>query len=171
LRPSATEYASFYAGYVELVPEEDVLPVLEGQIAVLRRLAETLPADRSGHRYASGKWSVREVIGHMTDVERIFAYRALRIGRGDQTPLPGFDENAYMEKSGFDRRTLEDLVEELIHVRQATLALLRHLDNDAWARVGSANNAPVSVRGLAYVTAGHFRHHLTVLRDRYGVEV
>jgi len=171
LRPANTEYASFYAGYVGLVQEEDVLPVLEEQIGVLRRLAETLPADREGFRYAPGKWSVREVIGHLGDTERIFGYRALCIGRGDQTSLPGFDENAYMETASFDRRTAADLIEELVHVRQANLAMLRHLGDEGWARVGTANAAPVSVRALAFVMAGHLRHHLNILRERYGVEV
>jgi hypothetical protein len=170
LRPSNTEYASFYAGYVGQITEEDVLPVLEEQIAQMRQLAETLPADKEGYRYAPGKWSVREVVGHLTDAERVFGYRALCIGRGDQTPLPGFDENAYMETAGFDQRTLADLVDELAHVRRANLAMLRHLGEDGWARVGTANANPISVRALAYIMAGHLRHHLNVLRERYGVE-
>jgi hypothetical protein len=171
LRPANTEYAPFYAGYVGQVQEEDVLPVLEEQVDVLRRLAETLPADREGFRYAPGKWSVREVIGHLADGERVFGYRALCIGRGDQTSLPGFDENAYMENASFDQRTVADLVEELVLVRQANLILFRHLGEEGMAQVGTANDAPVSVRALAYVMAGHLRHHLNILRERYGVEV
>ena len=168
-RPADTEYAPFYAGYVSNVAEEDVLPILGDQIAELSRLLERVPAERETYRYAPGKWSIREVIGHLGDAERVFGYRAFCISRGDQTPLPGFDENVYVERSGSDERPLAELVSELASLRESNLALLRRLDADAWTQVGTANGNPVSVRALAYIMAGHLRHHLKILRERYGV--
>lgn len=168
-RPFDDEYAPFYAGYVELVPETDVLPVLEAQSEELRRAAEAVPADRETFRYAPGKWSVREVFGHMADAERLFAYRALSIARGNDVELPDFDENASMGPARFDARPLASLVDELVAVRAANLPLYRHLAPEDWLRVGTAAGSPVSVRALAFMAAGHVRHHLGVLRERYGV--
>jgi uncharacterized damage-inducible protein DinB len=123
----------------------------------------------AGHRYAPGKWSVREVLGHLCDAERIFAYRLLRIARGDKTPLEGFDENVYVPAGAFDNRTLADLREEWTATREATVALVRGLPADAWTRRGSANGTSVTAAALAYIILGHVEHHLGVLRDRYGV--
>ena len=117
--------------------------------------------------YAPGKWTIKQVVGHICDAERIFAYRALRFARGDVAPLPGFDENAWMPAARFDARPLGDLAAELDAVRRATLALLRTFDADALARRGTANNKEISVRALAYVIAGHERHHVGILRERY----
>ncbi|HEX2205557.1 MAG TPA: DinB family protein [Longimicrobium sp.] len=167
LRPGADEYAPFYAGYVARVPEGDVVATLERQLDEVVRFFRDVPAEREGHRYAPGKWSVREVAGHIADTERIMAYRALRIARGDATPLPGFDENAYVPPSGFDARPLASLAEEWAAVRRATLPLFRHLDAEGWARRGTASDAAVSVRALAHIIAGHAEHHLEVLRTRY----
>ena len=168
-RPAESEYAPFYAGYVAQVAEVDVLAVLEGQPEVIRRVAASVPAEREGFRYALGKWSVREVFGHLADAERLFTYRALSIARGNAVELPGFDENGSMEHSGFDNRPLASLTDELLAVRAATLPLIRHLDSDAWSRIGTANGKSVSVRALVFITAGHVRHHLEILRERYGV--
>lgn len=168
-RPSETEYAPFYAGYMGLVPEEDVLPLLEEQIAEVRRVAAAIPADQEGYRYAPGKWSFRQVFGHLTDAERVFGFRAFCFSRDQQTPLPGFDENVYVDRGGFDERTLADLVDEWVSVRRSNVALLRSFGPDVWSRTGTANNHPISVRALAFIMAGHLRHHLGVLRDRYGV--
>lgn len=168
-RPAESEYAPFFAGYVAQVPEADVLAVLESQPEVIRRVAAGVDLEREGFRYAAGKWSVREVFGHMADTERVVIYRALSIARGNDVELPGFDENGSVEASGFDQRPLASLVDELLAVRTASLPLFRHLDADAWQRVGTANGHPVSVRALAFITAGHVRHHLAILRDRYGV--
>ncbi len=168
-RPTPSEYAPFYAGYIAALPDGDVLQILEQQVAELRRLAAGTPADRETFRYADGKWSVREVVGHMIDAERIFAYRALRFSRGDQTPVPGFDENDYVAASHFDRRPLSDLAGELVLVRQSNLALLRGFAPEDWTRTGTANGHAISVRALAFIIAGHVRHHLNILRDRYGV--
>ncbi len=169
--PAPEEYAPFYAGYVNRIgQDEDILAILEEQLqstpALLRRVDES----RGTFRYAAGKWSIKEVIGHLADTERIMSDRVLRIGRGDPTPLPGFDEDAYVPAMEADARALHDLVSEWSDVRRATLALFRGLPSAAWARRGIANGTTVSVRALAYIVAGHERHHLETLRNRYGVK-
>lgn len=166
-RPAPSEHAPFYARYVDGVPDGDLLSILEAQLNQVLAFVRGLPESRGGHRYAPGKWSIREVLGHMMDTERIFAYRALRIARGDATPLAGFEENAYVAAASFDARTLADLAEEYEAVRRSTLHLFRHLDREALARAGTANNAAVTVRALAWIIAGHERHHLGLLRGAY----
>jgi uncharacterized damage-inducible protein DinB len=166
-RPEAGEYAPYYAGYISQVPEGDVVELLRAQIRETMELLGGILEERGGHRYAPGKWSIREVVGHMADVERIMAYRALRIARGDRTPLPGFDENAYVPAANFDARTLDSLAREYVTVRRATVAFLETLDAEAAARRGTVNNLEVTVRALAYIIAGHERHHVNILRERY----
>ena len=165
-RPEADEYAPDYERYVSQV-EGDVLETLERQGAQTLALLGGLSEDAAGSRYEPGKWSVKELVGHVIDGERVFAYRALRFARGDATPLPGFDQDPYVAAANSDARTLASLAEEFGHVRAATLALLRSLDPEAWARRGTANDAEVSVRALAYIIAGHEAHHVRVLRERY----
>lgn len=166
--PEATEYAAFYGGYVQLVTEEPVV-ALESQGRKTQVLLAGLTDAQAGHRYAEGKWTVRDVAGHLVDVERVLSYRALRIARGDATALHGFDENAYADVAGADRRPIGELAAELAAVRNATLALFRGFDAAAWRRRGIANGNPVSVRALAYIIAGHERHHSEILRTRYGI--
>jgi hypothetical protein len=168
-RPADTEYASFYRGYVSLVPEDDVLAVLEGQADVVARAVSGVPADMQMFRYEPGKWSVRELVGHVGDAERVFGYRAFCISRGEQAPLPGFDEKQYTARSGYDSRSLLELVDVFTVLRRANLSMLRALDAAAWDLVGTANAVPVSVRALAFIMAGHVRHHLRVLHERYGM--
>ncbi len=168
-RPSQDEYADSYAPYLAALPGEDALVELGRQIDDVRALADATPEERGGYRYAEGKWSVREVLGHLIDAERIFSYRALCISRGDTTPLPGFDENLYVAASDYDQATLSVLAEELVALRRANLALLGRLSPEACQRMGTANGRPVSVRALAFAMAGHLRHHLGVLAERYGV--
>lgn len=168
-RPADDEYAPFYAGYVSLVPEQDVLVALERQLDELRALRAAVPGARESFRYAPDKWSVRQVVGHLTDGERVFGHRLFCFSRGEQAPLPAFDENAYVAQSAYDRVPLADLVDELVTVRLSNLAVLRRLDDETWGRVGTASGKPVTVRALAYVMAGHPRHHLTILRERYGL--
>ena len=168
-RPPQTEYAPFYAGYVALVPETDILAVLEGQVDAIRRLLAPVPAEKESYRYAEGKWSLRQVLGHLVDGERVFGYRAFCFSRGEQAPLPSFDENQYVDAARADSIPLAELLEELALVRQGNLVVLRRLDAREWARVGTASGKPVSVRALAWIMAGHPRHHLNVLRERYGV--
>jgi len=166
-RPSQAEFAPFYVGYVSLVPEADVIQVLEGQAADVRLQTRAFIPAREQFRYAEGKWSVREVLGHMTDAERVFGFRAFCFSRGDENPLPGFDENDYVARAGFDRRSLADLVQEFGQLREANLTILRRLDDEAWRRMGTASGKLVSVRALAYIMAGHVRHHLHILSTRY----
>jgi hypothetical protein len=125
-------------------------------------------SERDGNfRYAPDKWTVKDVLGHLADSERIFAYRALRIARADQTPLPGFEQDDFVRSGGFNERTLASLLEEFASVRSASLALYRSLDKDAWLRCGTANNDQISVRALAFITAGHELHHEKILEERY----
>jgi uncharacterized damage-inducible protein DinB len=166
-RPESNEYASFYAGYVERVPEDDVLSVFESQSAETQRLLSTLDDARASYRYAEGKWSIKEVIGHITDAERIFGFRALAIARGEQQSLPGFDEQAYMREANFDRWRIGDLAEHYALSRRANIVFFRNLPAEAWTRRGMANDSAITVRALAYIIVGHERHHVNVLRERY----
>lgn len=168
-RPEPDEIPSPWIGYIQRVPEPDPVNVCAAQIEDTATLLRGLSDTEAMYRYGRGKWSVKEVVGHLCDIERIMSYRALRIARGDSTPLPGFDENAYVPAAKFDDRSLTDLVGELRTVRASTLALLRTFDADAWRRRGNANGKPVSVRALAYVIPGHERHHVEILKTRYGI--
>ena len=166
-RPAPTEYAQYFGRYIALVPDGSIVEILRRQIAGTRDLVAGLPETRARHRYAPGKWSVKEVLGHVADSERVFAYRALRIGRADETPLPGFDENAYTAASTFDDRPLPAVIAELEAVRAATVALLEGFGAEAWSRRGTANGVAVTVRGIAWIIAGHELHHRSILRERY----
>jgi DinB superfamily len=168
-RPGESEYAPFYAGYVAKIAAVDVLDVLERQSEQLRELASVASPEQQVFRYAPGKWSVREVVGHLIDGERVFGYRAFRIGRGDQTPLPGFDENQFVAASDYDRRDLASLTDEFALVRAANLAVFRGLSEADSRRIGTANGQPISVRALAFIMAGHVEHHLAILGERYGL--
>lgn len=166
-RPRSDEYAPAFERYVSRVTETDVEDAL-------RRQRDELPAALRGvrgpaerHRYAQGKWSVREVVGHLIDCERIFGYRAVCVARGEKAPLPGFDEDEYAAQATFDEYPLEELLQEFVHVREGHLAFFRHLNEEAWRRRGISNGNPVSVRALAFVMVGHVRHHLAVLQERY----
>jgi hypothetical protein len=168
-RPEADEYAHFYAGYVARVTEDDILGVLAAQKDDIGTLARSLPEAKQSYRYAEGKWSVGEVLSHLIDGERVFGYRAFCFSRGEQAPLPSFDENQYVSASRAGDVPLVALAGEFATVRESNLAFLRRLGDDAWARTGTASGKPVSVRALAWIMAGHPRHHLAVLRERYGV--
>ncbi len=162
------EYPSHFERYVSLVPSSgDVLTVLQEQADATLELLRTLPESKGGFRYAPGKWSVRELVGHVIDTERVLAYRALCFARGDKTPLPGFAEADYVNHASFDERTLDDLAAEFALVRAATLSLFDHLDSAAWVRTGIASGNEVSVRALAHIIAGHELHHRGILRERY----
>lgn len=169
--PAPGEYAPFYAGYVAAVAGADVRALFGRQCAVLDAACAALSEEGALHRYAPGKWSIKEVVGHLSDTERVFAYRALRVARGDVTPLPGFDENDFVAASGSDRRPLGALLNELRLVRASTLALLDGMDAEAWERRGTASGAQVSLRALAHIMAGHVEHHLRILGERYGLPV
>ena len=169
--PAKDEYADFHTGYIAAVAHEvDAIGALERQqstIDAMRRLDE----QQASHRYADGKWSVRAVIGHLIDSERVLSYRLMRIARGDRTPLPRFDENTVANNSNADSRKVADLADELSLVRASTLALVKSLDDFAVARRGVVGEWSLSARALAFIIAGHFEHHINVLRDRYGISV
>ena len=167
LRPKADEYLPYYDRYISKVEEGEITDILSRQIEVTLDLLRSIPESRGGHRYGPGKWSIREVIAHIIDAERIFAYRALRVARGDTTPLASFDENAYTPMSGAEQRTIADLAEELEAVRRATTLLYAHLGDEALGRRGTASNATITPRALAYIIAGHELHHVQILRERY----
>ncbi len=166
-RPEETEYLAYYGKYVSLVPDNNILEVLSEQLDETLTLLRSVPEMRGGFRYAEGKWSVKELVGHMIDTERIFAYRALRFARNDRTPLPGYEQDDYIRNASFDACALADLAAEFESVRRSTLFLFKHLDGEAWRRKGVASEAEVSVRALAYIIAGHELHHRGILRDRY----
>jgi hypothetical protein len=168
-RPEPSEYAAYYAKYIAALPDGDIVELLEAQQSQLASFPRRVPADRETFRYGEGKWSVREVFGHLTDAERVFGYRLLCISRGQTTSLPGFDENQFVAESHSNDRPLRALVDELVMVRESNLIVIRALTDEAWTRMGNANNAPVSVRGLAHIMAGHITHHFGILRDRYGI--
>lgn len=168
-RPAADEVSPHFVGYIAKVPERDPVAVMASQIDVTAALLRGLSEADARKRYAPGKWSVKEVVGHLADTERIMAYRALRIARGDETPLPGFDENTYVPPAKFDARPLADLIGDLFTVRAATVALFRTFDADAWRRRGTASGKPISVRALGYMIPGHERHHVEILKTRYGL--
>ncbi|MGE5176553.1 MAG: DinB family protein [Hyphomicrobiales bacterium] len=167
VRPERAEYPEYYHRYVELVPGGPIVATLRDQILETLRLLEPLPEARAMHRYAPGKWSVKEVVGHMADAERVFAYRALRFARADATPLTPFEENDYVANGNFDARALPDLLAELRAVREATVRLFDPLDDAAAARKGSTPAGSVSARALAWIIAGHERHHRGILAERY----
>lgn len=168
-RPLESESAPYYQGYIAHVTEEEILPVLRSQLDELDVLLGRVTPERETYAYAEGKWSVREVVGHLIDAERVFGYRAFCIARGETRNLPGFDENDYMLSAPYDRIDLEDLLSELRLVRLSNIAMLRTLDEEAWMRIGTANDNQVSARALAFIMAGHVRHHMGVLRERYQV--
>jgi hypothetical protein len=165
--PEISEYQSYYKKYIELVQGDNLTDVLDQQLteslAMLCRISET----KSLHRYEPAKWSIKEVVGHLVDSERIFAYRALRFARNDHTPLSGFDQDPYVAEANFDGRPWSELVAEFEHVRHSTILFYRGLKPEAEQRFGVANNAPITVRALGYVIAGHELHHMGVLREKY----
>ncbi len=168
-RPAESEYAPYYQSYVAQVSEEEIVPVLRSQLDDLDLLLGKVAPERETYRYAEGKWSIREIAGHLIDGERVFGYRAFCIARGEPQNLPGFDQNDYMLTAPYDRIELKDLLAEFRLVRLANNAMLRTLDEDAWNRTGTANDNQVTVRALAFIMAGHVRHHMGVLRERYGI--
>jgi hypothetical protein len=168
-RPAPTEYAAFYRGYVSEVPDGNLLAQLEQQGRETVALFRTVDEPKSQHRYAPGKWTIREVLGHMIDAERVFTYRALTFARGDTTSLPSFDENQWAKTSNAGSRSMTELIPEYQAVRAATIRLFRGFGDEEFARTGMANNNPFTVRAVAYIIAGHERHHLKILKERYGV--
>lgn len=166
-RPEANEYAPYYEKYVSLVPEGDVVETLRRQSEEVSALLAGIPEERAGYAYAQGKWSIKQVVGHIIDTERVFAYRAMVIARGERQALPGMEQDEYMAGADFDARTLADLAEEFSHLRRANVLMLRGFTEAAWTRRGVASDNEVTVRALAHIIAGHAAHHTQILRTRY----
>ena len=166
-RPQPGEYAAYYDRYISLIEGEEILATLDQQRKETMLLLCGRDEEDGNFRYAPGKWSAKEVLGHVCDTERIFAYRALRFSRADATPIEGFEQDDYVRNGSFANLSLADLIEEFIAVRRATLSLLRNLDEAAWLRRGMANKSEVSVRALAYIIAGHEVHHRRILEEKY----
>lgn len=166
-RPDPSEYNTYFDRYISLVPAGDIIALLAVQLDDTVALLRDLTEEQALHAYAPGKWTIKEVIGHIADTERVFAHRALRFARADETPLPGFDENAYTPAGAFNVRPLASLISELSAVRRATVALLAGLPVEAWQRGGRASDNFITVRALAWTTAGHELHHRSILAQRY----
>jgi hypothetical protein len=166
-RPEAGEYAPYYDRYISMIEGEDILGTLDRQRREMMLLLSGRDDEDGDFRYAPEKWNAKEVLGHVCDTERAFAYRALRFSRADATPVEGFEQDDYVRNGPFAQRPLADLVEDFIAVRRATLSLLRSLDESAWSRRGIANKNEVSVRALAYIIAGHELHHRRILEEKY----
>jgi DinB family protein len=165
-RPQAGEYNPYYDRYISLVLSDDIIGLLEKQAPETANLFHSASA-KADFRYAPGKWSVKEMLGHVNDTERIMTYRALRVARGDKTPIEGFEQDDYVRDGNFGQRTLADLIEEFADVRTATVSFFRHLDSESGLRRGVANKNEISARALAYIIAGHELHHRRVLKEKY----
>jgi uncharacterized damage-inducible protein DinB len=166
-RPEASEYAPYYDRYISLIRDNDILRTLDQQRGQMVQLLSGLTEADGEFRYLPEKWSAKEVLGHICDAERIFAYRALRISRGDATPIEGFEQDDYVRNGPFASRPIADAIEDYIAVRRATISLLRSLEEPAWSRRGIANKNEVTVRAIAYLIAGHEVHHRRILQEKY----
>ena len=168
-RPATGEYGEFHAGYIAAVPTGDIRETLAREAEAAAAFYGAISEERSGHAYAPGKWTIREVVAHIADGERVFAYRALRFGRGDRTPLPGFDQDLWVPESHAGSRPWPELLAEFVAVRAASLHLFRSCAPADWERRGEASGTEVSVRAIAWILAGHELHHRRIVRERYGV--
>lgn len=169
MQTEATPAIPYVSAYVKLVPETDVVEAMSAQSEVTFALLSSIDDSRAAFRYAPDKWSIREMVGHLADGERVFGYRAMCIARGEQTSLPGFDENEYMRLSDYDGWSFREAVEQFALLRRANILLFRNLSAEAWKRAGVANNRPIDVQTIAKIIVGHERHHLNVLHERYGL--
>lgn len=170
-RPQPNEYNPFYKDYIDLVDTENVVQMLIQQGQKAYTVIQQLTPEEAAYRYADGKWCVQEIIGHLVDTERIMAYRALCISRGEDTPLPGYDHEAYVEQADFESRSLQSLSTEYDALRNANISMFNSFGKKQIKRTGTANNATLSVRALAYIIAGHEKHHLNILEEKYGIDI
>jgi len=162
-----TEYAPFYEGYVQAAKEVNLIEELEICLHDFIKFVQNIPMDKFDYRYAEGKWTIKDIIQHLIDTERVFSYRAMRISRNDKTPLPGFEENDYVDNTNANERNLQGLLTELAVVRQSTLALFKSFSEEQLTRMGVASNSPVSVRAIGFIIIGHQKHHQNVFQERY----
>jgi uncharacterized damage-inducible protein DinB len=166
-RPTTSEYGQFYQTYIDKTTDEDALQVLEESYEPLQQFLSQIPASKADYAYAPGKWTVKQMLQHMIDTERIFGYRALCISRGEQKPLHGFEENDYAANATAANRTLTDLIEELLLVRKSIILLYRHLNDSDLRKLGISNNFPLSANTVAFIVVGHALHHKRILEERY----
>jgi uncharacterized damage-inducible protein DinB len=167
VRPQSDEYAASFKKYIDVVPDGEPVAILESQLKDWQRLLEPLGEEAGNFRYAPEKWSIKEVLGHVIDAERIFSYRLLRIARGDKTPLPGFEQDDYIKTANSSARQLADLRKEFEAVRRSSLALVSSLEDQDLRSTGTASGNPISARALVFILAGHDRHHWQILREKY----
>ena len=166
-RPETTEFAPYYNTYISLVEDDNVIPALKAQSAELRAVFSAVPEEKGAFAYATGKWTIKEVLSHLIDGERMFAYRILRISRGDTTPIEGFEQDGYIENSNANNRSFAELLQEFNLQRQSNLLMLNNIGDKGSRRMGTASDKAVSVRALTYIMAGHVQHHMSILHERY----
>lgn len=166
-RPDLEEFPVYMRSYVQLIPEGDIIQILNGQIASTQEIFSAVTEKQAEYSYAEGKWTLSEVLGHLTDTERIMNYRILRIARGDKSPLMGFDENEYVQEASFNERPIADLLEDYQNVRRATISLLKGLPQKSLQNKGNANGFEVTVETIAYMIAGHELHHIKIIQEKY----
>lgn len=167
LRPDSNEYPEFYQGYIQMVPETDILVYLNDQIRKVGSLNSEWKDKNPDYRYAEGKWSVKEIVGHISDTERVFAYRAMCISRNELASLPGFNQDDYVSNSNFEAVPFGDLIDEFVLLRKSNLQMFYNFSNSAWKNTGIANGKEISIRAILYIIAGHLEHHLDIIRERY----
>jgi uncharacterized damage-inducible protein DinB len=166
-RPTESEYPNYYQPYVKLVPDGGIVQTLQENLLAVVKLFEGISEEDSLHRYAPGKWSVKEVLGHIIDTERIMSYRLMRAARGDQTPLAGFNENDYVQAAQTNSLSMEAILEDFKATRNASITLIQNTPVDAWANKGNANGMEITTRAIAYIIAGHEMHHRKIVEERY----
>lgn len=166
-KPTKNEYAPYYQKYIDTIPEGEICNILEAQLYSISKFLSSIDEEKSLFRYSDGKWSIKEVLGHVIDTERIFGYRALRISRGDQLPLASFDENEYIKNSDYDKIPFKHIVEEFSLVRKSNLILFCNMIDDKWIRKGNAGGYDVTVRAIVHIIAGHAEHHIRIINERY----
>jgi uncharacterized damage-inducible protein DinB len=169
MRPSEKDYAPDYKDYIEQIKGDDIVNILEEQLNTTTKFFNSIPEEKGNYSYADGKWSIKEVLGHLIDSERIFAFRALCIARGEKQSLPGFEQDDYAKEGGFNKRTLKNLLEELNFVREANLSLFKSFSENEFNKRGVASENEVTVRAILFIIAGHGMHHFKVLKEKYGV--
>jgi DinB superfamily len=165
--PATSDYAPFYDTYVRLVEEDDLVKALQSSLEEITENLTLITADKADHAYAEGKWTLKELVQHMIDTERVFSYRAMAFARGEQQNLPGFDENAYADTARVSARNLVEMKEELLSLRRAVYFMFKGFTEEDLQRSGTANNNRVTVNALGYITIGHVKHHINVIRERY----
>ncbi|WP_339792312.1 DinB family protein [uncultured Imperialibacter sp.] len=168
-RPAYDEYPAFYHKYVDALPSGNLLHILENQLHTFSFMLERIEKDQWDYRYAEGKWSVKEVLGHIIDAERVFAFRAATFARGDKNELPGFDENAFVEESDLVEVSPESLLLQFSHLRKSNILLYASFTREAISRTGVSNGKSISVAAIVFITAGHLQHHMNILKERYGL--